>query len=109
MAAADWTAAKAAYKEALVDRPRSGFPLYGIAMASEKAGDTKAAATEYADFVSAWKSADSNLPQLAHARDYLASHGAVAATSRPHFQYKGTLCPARRSASIDPIRALCTG
>jgi tetratricopeptide (TPR) repeat protein len=80
MAASDWTAAKAAYKEALVDRPRSGFPLYGIAMASEKAGDTTAAATEYADFVAAWKSADSDLPQLAHARDYLASHGAVAAS-----------------------------
>lgn len=79
MAASDWTAAKTAYKEALVDRPRSGFPLYGIAMASEKAGDAKAAATEYADFVAAWKFADSDLPQLAHARDYLASHSAIAA------------------------------
>jgi hypothetical protein len=78
MAAADWTAAKAAYKEALVERPRSGFPLYGIAMASERSGDTKEAATEYADFMSAWKSADPNLPQIAHARDYLASHGTVA-------------------------------
>jgi hypothetical protein len=79
MAAADWTEATAAYKEALVDRPRSGFPLYGIAMASERSGDTKAAATEYADFMSAWKSADPNLPQITHARDYLASHGTVAA------------------------------
>ncbi len=79
MAASDWTAAKSAYKEALVDRPRSGYPLYGIAMSSEQAGDTKAAATEYADFLSAWKSADSGLPQLAHARAYVASHGAAAA------------------------------
>src|SRR5580704_12495645 len=78
MSASDWTAAKAAYKEALVERPRSGFPLYGIAMASERSGDTKEAATEYADFMSAWKSADPNLPQIAHARDYLASHGTVA-------------------------------
>jgi hypothetical protein len=79
MAASDWTAAKAAYQEALVDRPRSGFPLYGIALASEQSGDTKAAATEYTDFLSAWKSADSNLPQLTHARDYLASHGTAVA------------------------------
>jgi hypothetical protein len=28
MAASDWIDAKAAYKEALVERPRSGFPLY---------------------------------------------------------------------------------
>jgi hypothetical protein len=78
MAASDWPAAKSAYKEALVQRPRSGFPLYGIAMASEQSGDTKAAATEYADFLAAWKSADPNLSQIAHARDYVASHGAVA-------------------------------
>ena len=79
MAASDWPAAKVAYKEALVDRPRSGFPLYGIAIASEKAGDAKAAATEYADFLTAWKSADSDLPQLAHARAYLVSHTGVVA------------------------------
>ncbi len=42
LAASDWTGAKAAYKDALVERPRSGFPLYGIAMASERAGDVAA-------------------------------------------------------------------
>jgi hypothetical protein len=47
-------------------------------MASERSGDSKAAATEYADFMSAWKSADPNLSQIAHARDYLASHDTVA-------------------------------
>src|SRR5215470_287004 len=35
LAASDWTDAKAAYQEALADRPRSGFPLYGIALANE--------------------------------------------------------------------------
>jgi tetratricopeptide (TPR) repeat protein len=78
MAASDWTAAKAAYQEALVERPRSGFPLYGIAKASEQAGNSTAAAAEYAEFLAAWKSADSDLPQLVHARDYVASHGSVA-------------------------------
>lgn len=80
MAAADWTDAMAAYKDALVDRPHSGFPLYGIALASEQTGDSTAAAAGYSEFLSAWKSADFDLPQLAHARAYLASHNAVAAT-----------------------------
>jgi hypothetical protein len=79
MAASDWTAAKAAYQEALVERPHSGFPLYGIAAASEKAGDTSSAKVEYTEFLAAWKSADSTLPQLAHARGYVASHGTAAA------------------------------
>jgi hypothetical protein len=79
MAASDWTAAKAAYQAALVERPHSGFPLYGIAAASEKAGDASSATAEYTEFLTAWKSADANLPQLAHARDYVASHGTSAA------------------------------
>ncbi len=79
LAASDWTGAKAAYQAALVERPRSGFPLYGIAMVSEQAGDVPAATTEYTDFLAAWKSADSDLPHLAHARAYLASHNAAPA------------------------------
>ena len=74
LAAEGWTDAKAAYKKALVERPRSGFPLYGIAMSSEKAGDIKAAAAEYTEFVEAWQSADPELSQLAHARAFLAEH-----------------------------------
>lgn len=80
LAASDWNGAKAAYKEALIERPRSGFPLYGIAIASERAGDATAAAAEYTEFLAAWKSADSDLPQLAHARSYLASHNAATAS-----------------------------
>ncbi len=79
MAALDFTDAKAAYKDALIDRPRSGFPLYGIAMASEQAADVAAATVAYKDFLTAWKSADSELPQIAHARAYLASHGEATA------------------------------
>lgn len=77
LTASDWADAKAAYKEVLVERPRSGFPLYGIAIASELAGDSTAATAAYVDFLAAWKSGDSDLPQLAHARSYLASHKAV--------------------------------
>lgn len=73
MAAGDWTAARSAYEEALVERPRSGLALYGIAMCSEKAGDSRAA-KEYADFLAAWKDADPALPQITHARAYVAGH-----------------------------------
>jgi hypothetical protein len=79
MAASDWSDAQTAYKQALADRPRSGFPLYGIALASEQAADVTAATNEYKDFLAAWKSADSELPQVAHARDYLSSHGGATA------------------------------
>jgi hypothetical protein len=79
-AAGAWTGAKSAYQKALVERPKSGFPLYGIAMSSEQAGDMKAAMTEYTEFVAAWKSADQDLPQLRHARAFLAEHGGTATT-----------------------------
>jgi tetratricopeptide (TPR) repeat protein len=79
LAASDWSDAQSAYKQALEDRPRSGFPLYGIALATENSGDTKAASAAYADFLTAWKSADPNLPQLTHARDYVAAHGSAVA------------------------------
>jgi len=80
LAVSDWNEARAAYKEALAERRRSGFPLYGIAMASEQAGDIAAANAGYVDFLQAWTSADSDLPQLAHARAYLASHNGVIAS-----------------------------
>jgi hypothetical protein len=79
LADSDWTAAKTSYQEALAERPRSGFPLYGAAMASEQAGDSTAAAAGYGDFLAAWKSADAGLPQLAHARSYLEAHGGAPA------------------------------
>jgi len=74
LAVSDWAGAGAAFKDALVDRPRSGFPLYGIAMASEHAGDISSATSAYSDFLSAWKSADPELPQIAHARSFLDAH-----------------------------------
>jgi len=80
MAAANWADAKAAYQEALVDRPRSGYPLYGIAMASEQSGDAKSAASAYADFLAAWKTADATLPQIEHARAFIASYASVSAS-----------------------------
>jgi tetratricopeptide (TPR) repeat protein len=86
MAIGDWADAKAAYGKALIERPRSGFPLYGVAMSSEMAGDSEAATKGYAAFLAAWKDADPGLGQVAHARTYLANHpaGAEDPKSPPH-------------------------
>jgi tetratricopeptide (TPR) repeat protein len=73
-ALSDWTDAKAAYEQALQERPRSGFALYGLALCSEKSGDTAIATKEYADFLAAWKDADPTLPQITHAKTWLAAH-----------------------------------
>jgi tetratricopeptide (TPR) repeat protein len=81
IAAGDWADAKSAYRQALLERPRSGFALYGLAIASEKSGDVDAAAKGYTDFVAAWKNADPDLVQVAHAQSYLAEHRATVALS----------------------------
>jgi tetratricopeptide (TPR) repeat protein len=73
--AAVWTDAKTAYEKALADRPKSGFALYGVALSSERSGDLKSASTQYTEFVATWKDADQTLPQLTHARAFLAEHG----------------------------------
>ena len=78
MRVGDWAGAKAAYQQALSERPRSGFPLYGIAISSEKAGDSAAAAREYQEFLAVWRDADQELAQVTHAQTYLAEHSAVA-------------------------------
>jgi hypothetical protein len=72
IAVEDWPGAKKAYQEALLDRPHSGFPLYGIAVCDERGGDKVAATAAYMDFIQAWRDADPQLPQLQHAKDYLA-------------------------------------
>ena len=77
--ASAWTDARAAYEKVLIDRPKSGFSLYGLALVSEKSGDAKSAATEYANFLAAWEAADLNLPMVLHAREFVAAHGEQAA------------------------------
>ena len=71
--AKDYAGARAAYEEALKERPQSGFELYGIAHADELAGNAAQARTEYETFLQAWSSADPSLPELHHAQDVLSS------------------------------------
>jgi tetratricopeptide (TPR) repeat protein len=80
--AGDAAGAHGAYSHALHDRPNSGFSLYGMARASEAAGNTAIAREEYAKFLVAWKDSDAQRPELAHAREYMGSQKAVATVDK---------------------------
>jgi hypothetical protein len=67
--AKDFAGAKTAYDAALVERPASGFELYGIARTKELSGDKGGARAEYQAFLKAWPSADASLPEVAHAKE----------------------------------------
>jgi tetratricopeptide (TPR) repeat protein len=71
LAAGDFAGAHKAYEAALVERPNSGFPLYGMARSSEAAGNAALARAEYVKFAEAWKSGDPEMPEMAHAREYI--------------------------------------
>jgi len=66
--AKDYAGAKAAYEAALVERPNSGFGLYGLARVKELQGDAAGARASYEAFLKAWPAADAGLPEVAHAR-----------------------------------------
>jgi tetratricopeptide (TPR) repeat protein len=62
--------AREAFQRELKLRPNSGHDLYGIAQSYEAEGKREAASKAYAEFLEAWKSADSGLPAIDHARAY---------------------------------------
>jgi tetratricopeptide (TPR) repeat protein len=67
----DYPGAKSAYEAALVERPDSGFGLYGLARVKELSGDGEGARDGYRSFLKAWPAADANLPEVTHAREVL--------------------------------------
>jgi tetratricopeptide (TPR) repeat protein len=73
LAAKDYPGAKAAYEAALIERPNSGFELYGLARTAELSGDTAAARKAYQAFLAAWPAADPTLPELAAAHKALST------------------------------------
>jgi tetratricopeptide (TPR) repeat protein len=76
MRAGDYAGAHKAFESALMERPNSGFPLFGMARSSEAAGDEATAAKEYVAFTDAWKAGNPNLPQMAHAQEFIAAQKA---------------------------------
>jgi tetratricopeptide (TPR) repeat protein len=66
--AGKWDQARKAFQDEMITRPASGHALYGIAQSYELAGDKKAAAKAYVEFLNAWKNADPDLPMVEHAK-----------------------------------------
>lgn len=63
--------AKKAYEAALVQRPNSGFALYGVAQADAGANRRAQTTADYARLLSAWANADADLPQMQAARQWM--------------------------------------
>ncbi|MGA9719224.1 MAG: tetratricopeptide repeat protein [Acidobacteriaceae bacterium] len=80
--AGDAAGAHDAYAKALEDRPNSGFSLYGMAQASEAAGNTAVAREEYTKFLAAWKNSDAGRPEVSHARAWLSRQTSVVAVKK---------------------------
>jgi tetratricopeptide (TPR) repeat protein len=78
MRAKRYADAKQAYQAALVERPNSGFPLYGIAQADLAAGDKGAARADFTELLTAWKTADAGLPQVASAKAWMSANAPAA-------------------------------
>ena len=81
MKAGQKTEAEKAWKQALEDRPNSGYPLFGLAEMAAGSGDLAKARTAYEQFLAAWKNADLNLPQVEAARQWMMDHPATALAS----------------------------
>ncbi len=73
MRAKRFSDAKAAYEAALLERPGSGYPLYGIAQADVALKNDGEATADYARFMKAWARADADLPQMKAAQDWMTS------------------------------------
>ena len=71
--AKDYKGAEEAYRAALVERPNSGFGLYGLALTIEAKGDVTGAREAYAAFLKAWSRADADLPEVTHAHQMVSS------------------------------------
>jgi tetratricopeptide (TPR) repeat protein len=65
--------AREVYQSDLLERPHSGFALYGIATAWDKEGNHVEAAKAYREFLSAWSHADADLNQIKVAKAYVAT------------------------------------
>ena len=66
--------AREAFQKELMERPRSGFALYGIALAWDKEGNREEAAKAYRVFLEAWALADAGLAPVRAAQAYVAVH-----------------------------------
>ena len=71
--AAKYSEARDAFRKTLHERPKSGFALYGIALAWDREGNAVEASQAYREFLEAWKNADRDLPSVQAAQARLAA------------------------------------
>jgi len=69
--AGKYSDAREAFQKELHARPRSGFALYGVALAWDREGNAGEARKAYREFLEAWKNADRDLPQIRAAESRL--------------------------------------
>ena len=69
--AGKYSEARDAFAQELHQRPKSGFALYGVALAWDREGNKAEAAKAYREFLDAWRNADRDLPQVKAAESRL--------------------------------------
>ena len=62
------------FQKALSRTPNRPKVIFGLARAAEIQGDGEAAKKRYQEFLAIWKTADSDRPELAKAREFLRAH-----------------------------------
>jgi tetratricopeptide (TPR) repeat protein len=72
--AKQWDMAREAFAASLKARPKNGHALFGIAQSYVLAGDVAEATLAYREFLAAWNHADSTLPQVRTAKQWIAKH-----------------------------------
>lgn len=73
--AEQWKNMREAFQQELIIRPNSGYALFGIARSFALAGEKAAAKDAYQLFLKSWHNADSNLPQIKEANEWLKLNG----------------------------------
>jgi tetratricopeptide (TPR) repeat protein len=69
-----WDKARQAFGVSLSDRPKNGHALFGLAQSHARAGNVAEATRAHREFLAAWKNADSDLPQVQTAKQWLAKN-----------------------------------
>jgi tetratricopeptide (TPR) repeat protein len=62
------------FQKALIRTPNRPKLIFGLARAAEIQGDRETAKKRYEEFLAIWKTADSDRPELAEAREFLRGH-----------------------------------
>ena len=68
------TEASTYFQKALQRTPNRPRAIFGLARAARASGDNQTARMRYKEFLSVWKSADPDRPELTEARQFLKEH-----------------------------------